>query len=87
MEKTHVLFRIEKDNSILAVFPYMIADCKMNAGCYAHIGQHSACDYNYVISSTKPATESQYNDLKMELENIGYDLIITKRRNKSIVTN
>ena len=28
MEKTHVLFRLEKDNSILAVFPYMIADSK-----------------------------------------------------------
>ena len=42
---------------------------------YAHIGQHSACAIEYVNES-RYATESEYKDLKKELEGQGYELIV-----------
>jgi len=75
--KTEVMFRVE-DNEVLAVFPYDIADSQGNCTCYAHNGQHSACSYEYVLKDTKPA--QHYEDLKKELESIGYNLEVIRRR-------
>jgi hypothetical protein len=44
---------------------------------YSHIGQHSACAIEYVNES-RYATESEYKDLKKELEGQGYELIVCK---------
>ncbi len=79
--KTDVIFRKEKDNTITAVFPYEISDYKGNITCYAHVGQHCQADYYYFIEKTVPALETEYIDLKIELESIGYNLRIIKRRN------
>ena len=76
--KTDVIFRKEADGAILAVFPYEIH----NGGlvmCYALLGQHSGCDYYYVLQKTKPTDD--YKDLYDELISIGYDLNVIKRRN------
>ena len=78
MEKVDVIFRTEKDGSTLAVFPYMIADSLGNCTCYSHIGQHSAMSWNYIYD-TKVCND--YEELLIELENIGYNLNIIKRRN------
>jgi len=77
--KTDVMFRKEKDNTILAVFPYDIADQEGNIMGYAHLGQHTAVCWDFVLFDTKPANE--FDDLKKELESIGYNLNIVKRRN------
>jgi len=75
--KTEVMFRVE-EGGVLAVFPYDIEDMQGNCGCYAHVGQHSACSYEYVLKNTKPA--QHYEDLKNELESIGYNLEVIRRR-------
>lgn len=43
--------------------------------CYAHIGQHSSCHINYA-KECKDATPTQYNDLKNELQGLGYNLTV-----------
>lgn len=77
-----VIFRKYKDNGfILALFPYEISHSNYVV-CYEHVGQHGSADYNHCISRlTTPATESEYKDLKKELESIGYNLNVVKRRN------
>jgi hypothetical protein len=47
-----------------------------------HIGQHGAADYALVIRRTRPANEIEpdVRELREELEEIGYRLIVRKRR-------
>lgn len=78
--QVEVIFRKEKGGSIFAFFPYEIADYNKNMTCYAHIGQHSAMNPDYILS-TKPATPEEYKDLFQELVSIGYDLKIIRRIN------
>jgi hypothetical protein len=45
--------------------------------CYAHIGQHSACEIDYLLDRSKcePCeSEGEFKDLKMELKGLGYNL-------------
>lgn len=81
---TDVIFR--KDTSkdwkgtIFALFPHDVCDFKGNVTSYQHLGQHSAADYNHCIRKSKPATETEYADLKKELESLGYNLNIVKKQ-------
>ena len=80
-EPTTVIFRKESGGDILAVFPYEIYDTNGNmATCYAHVGQHSGCDWGYITKKTTPATPAEYADLKRELESLGYLLEVRQRR-------
>lgn len=79
---TLVKFRKDRDdNSVWAAFPQLKQDKKHLGNdiitCYSHIGQHSACQVDYMNACDK-ATESEYADLKAELESIGYKLKICK---------
>lgn len=78
--KEDVVFLIE-DGDILAVFPntYGTADRdKDTMTCYAHVGQHSTCTYDYA-NTLKTASESEYKELYDELTNyVGYDLNVLK---------
>ena len=85
-ETTDVIFRKYKTEKapffgdILAIFPYCIADYQNNVQCYQHTGQHSAGDYLTCIQMTTPANETEYTDLKKELETaFGYNLKVVKR--------
>jgi hypothetical protein len=78
MEKDVVIFRKEKSGTVIAVFPYMIFDPKLNMTCYAHIGQHSALSPEY-YRETKPANADEYKPLMEELTGIGYNLEIRQR--------
>jgi hypothetical protein len=80
MDKTNVMFR-KFQGEIIAVFPNDSAGWGM-AMSYQHIGQHSSCESKYIIQSSKPATVLEYADLKIELESIGYNLNIVKRRDQ-----
>lgn len=79
--KTQVIFRLWR-KSVVALFPYEIADMKGNCLSYQHIGQHSAADYEAIISHSRPAIPAEYISLNIELENLGYHLEIIKRRNR-----
>jgi hypothetical protein len=85
IEKIDVIFRVDttKDfkGSVFALFPHEIADNRGNVLSYQHIGQHSSADYIHCIRNSKPANIFEYEPLKKELENIGYELNIIKRMN------
>lgn len=81
-QKTKVLFLIEKPcgNLKCDVFAFFPEEKHTNSNpvlftSYSHVGQHSACCKDYANECSK-ATEKQYNDLKIELESIGYNLEI-----------
>ena len=84
-DTTRVIFRDVTygpgDTELLALFP----DQKWETSpgtvwSYAHIGQHSAADYNYILEISKPALPSEaLTSLVHELESIGYNLKIIKR--------
>ena len=78
-EKTRVIFRKFKDGEILALFPEL-SEGGAGIESYMHLGQHSSADYRGCIRRTKPATPEEYKDLAAELECIGYNLLIRKRR-------
>ncbi len=75
-EKTNVQFFYHEENKdLFAYFPDEIADAGYNKIAYSHIGQHSSCSDEYVKESRK-ANKTEYQDLKTELESIGYNLNI-----------
>ena len=77
VEITQVQFRKFK-GEIIAVFPYEIFRGTL-VNSYAHLGQHSGCMAN-INNVSKPATEQEYKPLLNELESIGYNLQVIKRR-------
>jgi len=74
---TKVMFLVnEKDPSdpdLFAYFPEKNGDNKGNKTAYSHIGQHSAVSPAYAAES-RQASPEEYQDLKAELESIGYNL-------------
>lgn len=77
-----VIFKKDKETGeVIAFMPYEFCDWKGEFTCYAHIGQHSNCDYRYYLKC-KSAIEKEYKELLKELKYIGYDDIkIIKRIN------
>jgi hypothetical protein len=82
--KTQVLFRVDKQNNVFALFPYEIADLKGNVTTYERVGQHGAGDYKHCIKTSRIATKREMLPLLQELQNIGYNLEIVKRQNYSL---
>lgn len=82
-EITKVVFLMDKaedgiDSTPFALFPEdYYNESSLSFTCYSHVGQHSACHLSYA-RECKLATPEQYNDLKMELEGIGYNLNVLK---------
>lgn len=80
---TEVIFR-KWGKDVIALFPGIAGtmeyhDCQS----YIHVGQHSSADLQMMINDSRPASESEYQFLKKELEDIGYNLrIITKNSEK-----
>ena len=84
MDTTKVIFRKFKDNGdIIALFPRISANYDYRQFCssYMNVGQHGAAcvDLN---DRTVLAKESEYADLKRELESIGYVLSVGKKCTK-----
>jgi hypothetical protein len=85
---TPVLFRVEQTSQsiaggVTAVFmcePYSLDGLQMS--CYAHVGQHGACTWQWVRERTRAATPDEYAALKAELESIGYKLRVFKYRTR-----
>ena len=75
-QKTNVIFRKWKDDGqIIALFPHEDWNLEGNeCASYMHIGQHSGCEYQFVLMQTVPATREEYDELYSELAHIGYNL-------------
>ena len=73
-----VVFRHDGE-TVFALFPFIDHS---NGYCtsYQHIGQHSGADYAGCIADSRPAKPEEYADLKAELESIGYELDVRKKR-------
>ena len=74
-EKTKVYFRIDFDGVVFALFP------ELNVGSnyctsYQHVGQHGGADFDYCMLQSHPATPHDYEPLKEELTERGYNLEI-----------
>ena len=73
MSKTPAKF-IKFKGEVVALFPNEVADSNGNTMSYQHIGQHSAASKGlYKCRYAKPL---EFNNLKNELERIGYVLQI-----------
>ena len=78
--KTRVIFRVYK-GELLALFPAVSGTVNKpwHCSCYAHVGQHSACNPSEVMRHSRAATRAEYQDLARELRRTGYTLQIVKR--------
>ena len=82
---TEVIFRVDttKDwkGTIFAILPHEVCDNKGNVTTYQHIGQHSGGCYQTMVKQSRLATESEYANLKKEMESLGYNFKVIKKRN------
>lgn len=82
---TDVMFRVDttKDfkGTIFAVLPHNVDTLGGDVITYQHIGQHSTGDYNVCLQTSRPATEAEYTELKTEMETLGYNIKVVKKRN------
>ena len=78
---TEVVFRKFKDGQIIALFPHVPYNNSGLIDCYMHVGQHSGACYDGILGQTKLATPIEMLPLYTELESIGYNLLVIKRRN------
>lgn len=77
-----VLFRKWPDGTIDALMPYE-PELDYKVTCYSRIGQHCQADYDFVMSKTRPALESEYRDLLKELLSLDYEVTVIKRANRA----
>lgn len=76
--KTPVVFRRWNDGSIIALFVEELGTADpWTCSSYMHIGQHGAADPSHVVAVTKPASESEYRDLRRELEGAPYEYALS----------
>lgn len=82
---TKVMFLVNERNpedlDLFAYFPEEIHNGEYRTG-YSHIGQHSAVHPDYAAES-REATPEEYQDLKAELEGIGYNLDVLNGMNET----
>lgn len=80
METTIVIFRMDREGIVFALFPELPSDAQgFFCTCYQHIGQHSAADFRGCIAHSRPAKADEYADLFNELERRGYSLKVHQR--------
>ena len=82
---TDVIFRVDttKDfkGTIFALFPHEVCNTAGHVTTYQHVGQHSGGNYNNCIRRSRPATENEYKELKLEMESLGYNFKLVTRQN------
>lgn len=83
--KTDIVFRVDTSKefkgTVFALFPHEVCNHRGEVTTYQHVGQHSSADYNHCIKISRLATESEYNDLKKEMESLGYNINVVTKRN------
>ena len=83
---TDIIFRVDKSKdfkgTVFALFPHECSDHKGNVTSYQHLGQHGGADYGYCMATSRPAKESEYSDLKREMEGLGYNIKVVSKQNR-----
>ena len=82
METKSVVFWKDKDGNIFAVFTEEPYNLKLYGysvlSCYEHTGQHGSCHIDF-LSTCEQAKADEYEFLKLELEDVGYNLHILNK--------
>lgn len=69
---TPVIYR-KSEGETVAIFPREPYDNHSGLiTCYAHVGQHSACSWDWVLEDTTEPTEEDIAKLHSELTDRGY---------------
>jgi len=84
MKPEKVIFRTwttaNERGTVDAIFPELPADVRgYQVTVYSHIGQHGGGDRHYFRDRTRPATFTEKEPLRKELERLGYVLEERKR--------
>ena len=82
-EITKVIFRRWPNGDIIALFvdqPYNNPKNLDSIMSYEYIGQHGEASFLYVLMQTELATPTEYAGLQSELQSLGYNLKVCKRR-------
>lgn len=77
-EKTIVVFRKFKEGDVIALFPEIPGSSKYDCLSYMTIGQHSSASLE-IVRETTLAKPEEYKNLKNELEEIGYNLVVKSK--------
>jgi hypothetical protein len=87
--ETVVIFRKFKDDGeIIALFPEVPFSLYFGEiMCYTHASQHGGTDYDLALNQTVLATPEEYAELKKELEDDSYHLVIRKRFTTKMAKN
>jgi hypothetical protein len=82
---TDIIFRVdttkEFKGTVFAIFPHDVCTHSGLVTTYQHVGQHSGGDYQRCIETSRLAKPSEYKELKKEMESLGYNIVVRKRRN------
>ena len=80
METTIVIFRMDREGIVFALFPELPSDNYGNfCTAFEHIGQHCAADFHGCIANSRPVKAGKYGELCDELERRGYHLEVHQR--------
>ena len=80
METTIVIFRMDREGIVFALFPELPSDTQgFFCTAYQHVGQHCGADFQGCIAQSRPAKADEYTALFNELERRGYHLQINRR--------
>jgi hypothetical protein len=80
-----ILFRVDRENNVIAVFPYEVATLNGLVVTYEHAGQHGSGDLDGMIKESRPAKPSEYASLLRELRGQGYVVKVIQRANRERV--
>ena len=82
---TEMIFRVdtakEWKGNVFALFPHEVSTLDGLVTCYQHVGQHIQAHYEYCMKKSRPATEEEAKVLRAELESLGYNIQVVKKRN------
>jgi len=79
-EKTRVIFKITPATKMfpveecIAFFPDELVSVGAYISSYMHVGQHGEASISF-MEECRPAGDGEYEELKKELESIGYNLV------------
>ncbi len=80
METTSVIFRMDREGIVFALFPELPSDLQgLFCTAYQNVGQHCAADFQGCISQSRPAKADEYTALFDELERRGYHLQVHQK--------
>jgi hypothetical protein len=80
MNTTAVIFRVDDEGEVFALFAELPADADGHyCTSYVHVGGHGSADYRACIAHSRPATADEYAALFVELERRGYHLDVQRR--------